>query len=178
MRDDASSSSASVTSVRVTGSPDVPDTSSVSSSSAMASSNGTSVNVPVPLAAFAEIVIAKSGTVWKSTARAWPLPVTATVTVVAACRAARFSEAVTFTGVGPAPSATRLGNADRSIPVDSASSSAIATVADVTSSTDVPDTISVSLLPATESSSGSSVNVPVPLVSPAPITISKSDTGA
>ena len=178
IRVDGSSSSASVTVVGVTGRSDAPDTVSVSSASTVASSRGVSVNVPAPLAAFAAMVIVKSATAWKSTASGFPLPATDTVTVVAVWRAAPFSDAVTLTPTAPPSSDTSEGDAESTMPLDAISSSVSVTEVFVTGRSELPSTVSVSLLSATSSSSGVRVNVQRPLVAPAAIMIFKSRTDA
>ena len=175
---DGGSSSASTTVAPVTGRSDVPARVSVSSSSSTTSFSGVRSNVPVALISPASMVIAKSGTGSKSTASAAPLPDTDTVTVVASVRALPRIVAVTATGVLPASSRTRCGSGDSAISNGASSSSARITSDPLTGRSDRPVTESVSSASSTRSSSGASVNVPVPLVPPAAMVIAKSGTGS
>ena len=79
-------------------------------------------------------MMVKSCTLAKSTASAFPLPATLTVTSVAPVRAPASSVAVTATTVAPASSKTLAGVAVSAIPADVASLSRIVPVASLSSS--------------------------------------------
>ena len=113
MRVDTSSSSASVTAAGVTGRSDAPDIASRSSVSTVASSSGVRVNVPVPLAAFAGMVIVEVGNrreVRRARIAAAGHRSPSPWSPVAAGRGSGSPSLVT--GVGPSPSDTRPGTAD------------------------------------------------------------------
>ena len=110
-----SSSSTRISAAARTSSDDVPRTSIRSSISSTASSSGVTVNVPVPCAAPAEIVTSNAATDAKPTTPAAPLPDTDTVTAVSSVRTLPSNDAVTVTGVAPAPSRTRSGSTDNVI---------------------------------------------------------------
>ena len=96
---------------------------------------------------------------------------------MSAGKAASSSAAVTVTTVAPASSDTDDGLADSVTSVEAVSSSSIVTSAPTTVRPEaLPPSDSASLPSARASSTGVSVNVPVPLVAPAAIVTSKSAT--
>ena len=176
----ASSSSSNDSTAFVTGRSEVPATVTTSSRSTIMSSSGVTVNVAVPSGALAGITISKSGTGAKSTARGSPLAVTVTATRVGDGRTPLSTAAATVTSTGPPPSDACAGFTVRNsrMRVDTSSSSARATDADVTGRSDTPDTARVSSDSTFLSSSGLSTNVPEPLAAFAGIVIRKSPTGS
>ena len=119
-------------------------------------------------------MIVNDATGAKSTAAASSLPATSTTTSVGIVRALTFRVAVTATAVGPSPSSTSIRSTVSVMSVDGSSSSTTESMIcseSFCNRNGHPDIFKVASISSTESSSGSSVNVAVPLGASAAIVI-------